>query len=274
MTVEAAVTFRARYEAAADRHQSLLCVGIDPDPARLPEGAQMREFLFGVVEATADIACCFKPNIAFFEPDQGDGLALLKELIEVIPHEVPVLLDAKRGDIGHTAEAYARAVFDVLGADAVTLNPYLGRDSLDPFLKRVDRHSFLLCRTSNEGARDLQDLPVGERGEPLYLEVARLAHQWNEHGNIGLVVGATYPDDARRIRDVCPDELFLMPGVGAQQGEIDAAVSAAVDASGGGILVNASRAVLYPPSEAGRWADASREAAIGLRDAINAARGR
>jgi orotidine-5'-phosphate decarboxylase len=269
-----ASTFRARYEAVAQRHDSLLCVGLDPDPARLPEGVEMREFLLGVVDATAEYASCFKPNIAFFEPELGAGIELLRELIAVVPDEIPVLLDAKRGDIGHTAEAYARAVFDALGADAVTLNPYLGRDSLEPFLRREDRHAFLLCRTSNDGARDLQDLPVGGRGEPLYLEVARLAHAWNTAGNIGLVVGATYPDEARRIRAVCPDELFLMPGVGAQQGEIEAAVQAAVDASGGGILVNASRAVLYPEAEAGRWADASRDAARELRDAINVARGR
>src|SRR5690606_8642384 len=144
--------------------------------------------------------------------------------------EVPVLLDAKRGDIGHTAEAYARAVYDSLGADAVTVNPYLGQDSLEPFLRWPDRTAFLLCRTSNPGARDLQDMEV--EGHPLYERVAYLANQWNAHDNVGLVVGATYPEEAKRIREICPDLPFLMPGVGAQDGEVARAVQAAIDADG------------------------------------------
>lgn len=272
-----APTFRQRFEAAARRNNSLLCVGLDPDPARIPPGLSTREFLLGVVEATADLVSCYKPNIAFFEQDGPDGIAVLRDLIAAIPDDIPVLLDAKRGDIGHTSEAYARALFDVLGAHAVTLSPYLGRDALDPFLQRSDRHAFVLCRTSNPGSGDLQDLPVGADGDPLYLHVARLANRWNEHGNVGLVVGATYPREAARIREVCPDLLFLLPGVGAQQGAIDEAVRASMDADGGGILVNASRAVLYaeagdPGCAPGGWAEASRDAARRLRDAINAAR--
>lgn len=271
------LTFSQRFAAASQRNNSLLCVGLDPDPARTPAGLSTREFLFGVVEATADLVACYKPNIAFFEQEGADGIALLRELIAVIPGDIPVLLDAKRGDIGHTSEAYARAVFDILGAHAVTLSPYLGRDALDPFLRREDRHAFVLCRTSNPGAGDLQDLPVGDHGEPLYLHVARLAKEWNERGNVGLVVGATYPEEARRIRQACPGMLFLLPGVGAQQGAVDDAVQAAVDADGGGILVNASRAVLYaeagdPGCAPGGWAEASREAARHLRDQVNDAR--
>ena len=255
---------------ASRRNNSLLCVGLDPDPGKIPDGVSMRDFLMGIVEATSDVASCYKPNIAFFEPYLGEGIDLLRDLIAAVPDDVPVLLDAKRGDVGHTAEAYARAVFDSLGADAVTLSPYLGRDSLDPFLRRADRHSFLLCRTSNPGAVDLQDVSV--EGHPLYEHVAYLANEWNELGNVGLVVGATYPSEASRIREICPDLLFLMPGVGAQQGEVEAAVRAAVDGDGGGILVNASRGVLYPASEPGKWQDASRNAAIEIRDQINAAR--
>jgi orotidine-5'-phosphate decarboxylase len=268
-----ASTFRARFEEAAVRNDSLLCVGLDPDPTKLPAGVTTRDFLFNIVDATADLVSCYKPNIAFFEPDLAEGITLLRDLIAHVPDGVPVLLDAKRGDIGHTAEAYARAVFDALGADAVTLNPYLGRDSLEPFLRRGDRHAFLLCRTSNAGAGDLQDLEVD--GHPLYERVAYLANEWNERGNVGLVVGATYPEEAARIREICPDLLFLMPGVGAQAGEVEAAVQAATDARGGGILVNASRGVLYaPPAEGERWVDASRRAAESLRDEINRARAR
>ncbi|MCK9486118.1 MAG: orotidine-5'-phosphate decarboxylase [Dehalococcoidia bacterium] len=289
-TTETAANFRAKFQDASRRTNSLLCVGLDPDPTKIPTGVSTRAFLFGVVDATRDVAACYKPNIAFFEPDLGEGITLLRDLIAYAGTETPVLLDAKRGDIGHTAEAYARAIFDSLGADAVTLNPYLGHDSLAPFLARAERHSFLLCRTSNAGAGDLQDLQVEWQvegqvagqvaGHPLYERVAYLANEWNEHGNVGLVVGATYPAEARRIREICPDLLFLMPGVGAQEGAVEEAVRAAVDAEGAGIMVNASRAVLYaspvgdPGCAPGGWMDASREAAIDLRDQINQARAR
>lgn len=266
-------SFAQKFRDAAERNRSLLCIGLDPDPAKIPAGVSMREFLFGLVDATYDTACTYKPNIAFFEPDLAEGITLLRDLIAYVQHhDVPVLLDAKRGDIGHTAEAYARAVYDSLGADAVTVNPYLGRDSLEPFLRREDRTAFLLCRTSNPGAGDVQDLEV--EGHPLYERVAYLANEWNEHENVGLVVGATYPAEAKRIREICPDLPFLMPGVGAQEGDVEVAVQAALDARGAGILVNASRGVMYAPAEDGRWADASRRAAETLRDQINAARAR
>lgn len=269
-------SFGARVRAAAARNHSLLCVGLDPDPRRIPNGVSTRDFLLAIIEATADLVCCYKPNVAFFEPDLGDGVALLHDLIAAVhAHDLPVVLDAKRGDIGNTAAAYARAAYESLEADAITLNPYLGGDSLEPFLAYEERTAFLLCRTTNPGASDLQDLPVGTTGEPLYARVAHLANEWNTRGNVGLVVGATYPREARAIRTICPDLPFLMPGVGAQQGEIDAAVQAAVDAEGAGVVVNASRAVLYAADAAnGDWARASRGAAASLRDAINAARGR
>lgn len=267
-------TFTEKFRAAAARNDSLLCIGLDPDPTQIPAGLTTREFLFQLVDTTADLVCAYKPNIAFFEPDLGEGITLLRDLMEhVHRHDVPVLLDAKRGDIGHTAEAYARAVFDSLGADAVTLSPYLGRDSLEPFLRRTDQTAFLLCRTSNASAGDLQDLAVD--GNPLYERVAFLANQWNEHGNVGLVVGATYPAEARRIREIAPTLPFLMPGVGAQAGDVTEAVQSAIDAEGAGIIVNASRGVMYAQALVGeRWLDASHRAAATLRDQINAARSR
>ena len=264
-------TFRERYEAAAAANDSLLCVGLDPDPGRIPDGVDTLAFLEAIVEATADLVCCFKPNAAFFESRGPRGVEELRALIAAIPDDVPVLLDAKRGDIGNSSEHYARAVFEQLGAHAVTVSPYLGRDAIEPFLAHEDRHSFVLCRTSNAGAGDFQDLPVGEGGRPLYLQVAATASAWNERGNVGLVVGATYPGEAREVRALCPDMLLLMPGVGAQAGDLEAAVRAALDAEGGGILVNSSRGVLYAGT-GGDYASAARAEAARLRDAINAAR--
>ncbi|RLT26971.1 MAG: orotidine-5'-phosphate decarboxylase [Chloroflexi bacterium] len=262
--------FRAKYEATVERNRSLLCVGLDPDAALMPPGADVVEYLGRIIEATSDLVCCYKPNAAFFEPNGDAGWRDLKAVIERIPSHIPVLLDAKRGDVGNTSKAYARAVFDTLGADAVTANPYLGSDGLEPFFSYSDKHTFVLCRTSNEGARELQDLTVGE-GRPLYEHVAMLAAGWNVREgreNVGLVVGATYPEEAARIREVAPDLLFLMPGVGAQAGDLEAAVQASVDAHGGAILVSASRSVLYAGNE-----EASRAEAMRLRDGINAARG-
>ena len=270
------MSFRTKYEAAAERNRSLLCVGLDPDPERIPPGVDVVHFLRAIIEATSDLVCCYKPNAPFYEALGVDGAATLRAVIEAVPDEIPVLLDAKRNDIGNTARFYARAVFQVLGADAVVVNPYLGEDAMEPFFAYEDRHSFVLCRTSNPSAADLQDLPVGDDGRPLYEHVALLANRWNRRGNVGLVVGATYPAEARRIRELCPQLLMLLPGIGAQEGELTAAVRAAVDASGGGIIVNASRAVLYAGAggDAGAHAAAAREAAAALRAAIDAARGR
>ena len=259
--------FRAKFASASARNQSLVCVGLDPDPARTPRGMKTTDFLRTVIEVTADLVCCYKPNAAFFEHDGAAGWETLREVIAMVPDGIPVLLDAKRGDVGNTAGFYATAVFETLGADAVTANPYLGGDGLEPFLAYEDQHVFLLCRTSNPGARDMQDI-VTDDGRPLYERVALLAQLWNTRGNIGLVVGATYPEEAARIRAVAPDMLFLMPGVGAQEGDLQAAVRASIDADGGGILVNASRSVIY----AGTPEDMRAETVRLLR-AINAARG-
>ncbi len=264
-------TFRERLEAAAAAHGSLLCVGLDPDPERIPRGVAVRDFLAAIVEATADLVCCYKPNAAFFESRGPEGYEELRALIASLPDGAPVLLDAKRGDIGHSAGHYARAVFGQLGAHAVTVSPWLGRDAVEPFLAWEDRHSFVLCRTSNAGAGDFQDLRAGEGGRPLYLEVAAAAAAWNGRGNVGLVVGATWPDEAREVRALCPDMLLLLPGAGAQGGALEDAVRAARDANGGGVIVNASRDVLYA-SDGADFAAAARREARRLRDAIETAR--
>lgn len=269
------MSFREKYEAASSAHRSLLCIGLDPDEARLPAGVPVARYLQHIIEATADVACCFKPNAAFFEQRGADGWRDLRSTIDAVPAAVPVLLDAKRGDIGSTAEAYARAVFEGLGADAVTLNPWGGGDAVEPFLDYGDRHSFMWCRSTNAGGSELQDLELADGG-PLYERVAALAVRWNTRGNVGLVAGATYPEQAARLREIAPELLLLLPGVGAQQGAVDAAVRAAVDARGGGILVAASRSVLYAGEAAGAsdlagYAEAARTAAQALRDQIDAA---
>ena len=274
-TTRTAGRFRERLDAAVETNHSLLCVGLDPDPKRMPVGVNVRDFLIGIIEATADLVCAYKPNAAFFEQYGDEGWRTLRDVVSEVPDGIPVLLDAKRGDVGHTAAAYASAVYDWVGADAVTLNPYLGIDALVPFLAYEERHVFVVCRTSNPSAGELQDLTAGD--VRLYERVAELSLGWNAKGNVGLVVGATYPEEAARVRAICPDQLILLPGVGAQQGDIDAAVGAAVDGAGRGLLVNASRGVLYAqPFEdgcaVGGWAEASRDAARALRDAINAAR--
>ncbi len=267
------MSFRDQLTAVMRARASLLCVGLDPDPALLPASVRdaddpVYDFCAAIIEATADVACAFKPNIAFFEGLGPRGFATLHRVIAAVPAGIPVIIDAKRGDIGSTAAAYARAIFDELGAHAVTLSPYLGTDSLVPFLAYTDRGCFVLCKTSNAGSADLQDLRLAT-GEPLYRHVAMLAEQhWNVAGNVGLVVGATHPDTLSEIRGICPTLPFLVPGVGAQGGDLRQAVQAACDADGYGALINASRSILY--ADAGpQFAHAARAEAVRLRDAIN-----
>jgi len=262
---------------ATQRNQSLLCVGLDPDPRRIPaalhaEADPIYAFCMAIVEATADLVCAFKPNIAFFEALGPAGMATLQRLIADMPRSAPVIVDAKRGDVDSTAAAYAEAIFERLRADAVTINPYLGGDAMKPFLDYADKGCFILCKTSNPGSADLQELQLAS-GEPLYLAVARQArHAWNTNRNVGLVVGATYPTVLAQVRAACPDLPILVPGVGAQGGELAAAARAAIDAENAGALINASRSILYANNGAG-FAEAARREALRLRDAINAARG-
>lgn len=262
------MSFREKLAHAAQTNRSLLCVGLDPDPARLP-GNDVAAFLRAIVEATSDLVCAYKPNLAFYEQLGEAGYAALRAVLQGIPNHIPVIGDAKRGDVAHTAQAHVRALFDELGFDAVTVNPYLGRDAVEPFLERAERGVFIVCRTSNPGARDLQDLPVaGEGGSrPLYQAVAELAKQWDSRGNVGLVVGATYPDEMRLLRGLCPELPFLVPGIGPQEGELARAVRAGLDAQGGGMIINASRQVLYA-AQGGDFAQAARREAQALQDAI------
>ncbi|WP_376794173.1 orotidine-5'-phosphate decarboxylase [Thermogemmatispora sp.] len=284
--------FLEKWQRASRERESLLCVGLDPELERLPEPLRgggpeaLVRFCREIVEATLPYACAYKPNLAFFEALGPQGWSLLSEVLAAIPPEVPVIADAKRGDIGHTARAYARAIFEQLGCDAVTVQPYLGYDGLQPFLAYREKLVFVLCRTSNPGARDFQDLLVqsaevgegapegaGSQATPLYLVVAERVRRWQEqHGNCGLVAGATYPRELAAIRARCPELPLLVPGVGTQGGELEAAVRAGLDAHGGGILVAVSRAILY--ADAGHdYAAAAGEAARHLRAAINQARG-
>jgi len=262
-------TFLERLQAAQERHGSWLCVGLDPLMAQLPETVRAEPeplVAFGraIIEHTADYVCAYKPNLAFWLAEGLRGLAALQAVLEVVPQDLPVILDGKFNDIGHTAAAYARFAFDQLGADAVTLNPYLGLDSVRPFLERADRGTFLLARTSNPSARDLQDRLAGDH--PLYEEVARLAVRWSGElpGTVGLVVGATYPEELSRLREIAPDLPFLIPGIGAQGGSLEAAVAHGPTAGGVGPLINVSRNVLYA-SSGPDFAQAAADAARALR---------
>lgn len=257
--------FMQRLDERARAIDSLLCVGLDPHPADLPEDtpAAALAFCLRLVEATAGLALAYKPNAAFFEAYGAEGWRALRELIASIPSGTPVLLDAKRGDIASTAEAYVRAVFNTLGADAVTLNPYLGRDSLEPFLTESQHGVFLLCKTSNPGAADLQERVLAG-GEQLYEAVAGLAAGWNRNDNLGLVAGATDPEALRRVRALAPDLWILAPGVGAQGADLESALRAGLRSDGLGLLLPVSRGL-------SRAAD-PRRAAQELVDAIRAVR--
>lgn len=264
------MTFREKLEAAWERSGSLLCIGLDPDPALMAID-DVAAFNIAIVEATSDLVCAYKPNVAFYEalgPERG--YAALRRTLEAIPPHVITLADAKRGDVEHTARAYARAFYDNLDFDAVTVNAYLGRDSVEPWIERPEKAAFIVCRTSNPGAPDFQDLQVqGEGGAAsLYETVAERARSWDRHGNVGLVVGATYPDEMRRLRQRCPDMPILVPGVGAQRGSLVDALRAGIDVSGRGLLISASRGVTYA-SKGADFAAAARQAALRLRDEID-----
>jgi uridine monophosphate synthetase len=272
------MTFFSRLESRIHSVDSLLCIGLDPHQDDFPvfTGQAVKSFCLRLIQETADIAAAYKPNSAFFEVLGAEGISVLSEVIAAVPDEIPVILDAKRGDISSTANAYSQAIFTTLGADAVTINPYLGYDALKPFLSDPDKGVFLLCKTSNPGASVLQDLQVippsmaAESGNcarrdiptiPLYIQVARLAQEWNTRDNIGLVVGATQPESLERIRSVAPDLWILAPGVGAQGGDLSAALSTGLRADGYGLLLPVSRGISRSDNPA--------EAANQIRDAIN-----
>jgi len=249
-------TFFSFLEKRVDDCTSLLCIGLDPHVSDLenPSAASALDFCLRIVKETSRYAAAFKPNAAFFEVFGADGWTALKQLIDAIQEEsnrlgsmIPIILDAKRGDIASTAEAYAKSAFENLGVHAITLNPYLGKDSIEPFLRYPEKGVFLLCKTSNAGSMDLQNLlvlPVGaESSAPLYIYVAHLAQQWNEQNNVGIVVGATHPAIMSNIRAAVPDMWFLSPGVGAQGGDLRIALEAGLRADGSGMLINISRSI-------------------------------
>jgi uridine monophosphate synthetase len=249
-------TFFTFLEKRVDDCSSLLCVGLDPHVSDLssPTAASARDFCLALVKQTAPYAAAFKPNAAFFEVFGAEGWVALKQVIEAIKEEsarfgsmIPIILDAKRGDIASTAEAYATSAFENLGADCITLSPYLGKDSIEPFIQNSEKGAFLLCKTSNAGSMDVQNLLVMPMGSdspmPLYIYVAKLAEQWNEKNNVGIVVGATHPQIMEMIRAAAPDLWFLAPGVGTQGGELESTLRSGLRSDGKGILVPMSRAI-------------------------------
>ena len=264
--------FTERIRRAGEATSSLVCVGLDPDPALMPVGDTF-EFNRAIVDATAAVACAYKPNLAFYEALGLEGLAALERTIFHIRDAAPdavIIGDAKRGDIGPSARAYARAMFEVWGFDAITVNAWGGSDSVEPFLEDESRGVFVWCRGSNPGSSDFQDLVVGdgERDTHLYEAMARACSEWNTRGNVGLVVGATVPEQLAAVRQMCPEMPLLVPGVGAQGGELESAVRAGVDAGGRLALVNSSRGIIYA-SRGVDFAEEAGKAALALRNAIN-----
>ena len=261
------MTFSEKYRSAAQAGDTRVCVGLDPDLVKLPsqfpqDVGGVTDFLKQIIDVTHDIACAFKPNFAFFCALGPEGIAALADVIEYIPSHVPVILDFKAGDIGNTAEKYAEMAYEVLKADAVTVNPYMGWDAVEPFLRGQEKCVFLLCLTSNPGSQDFQRLDT-EQG-PLFEVVATTASKWSEHGDCGLVVGATHPQDLPRVRELAPTLPFLIPGVGSQGGDPGQIAAQAATEDGFGTLVNASRGVLYA-SSGEDFKEAARRAADDLR---------
>ncbi len=281
-------SFIEKLRVAQAANNSWVCVGLDPALERMP-GPMLKHdepflpFLKTIVDATADLVCAFKPNLGFYLALGAAGVTVLERIVAYIPNEIPVILDGKFNDIGNTARAYAQGVFNALGVDAVTVNPYLGQDGIAPFLDRTNKAAFVLARTSNQSARDFQDLRVSVQpglgdeeiqNSALFEVVAQRAMEWNEHlpGTCGLVVGATYPGELAQVRAVAPDLPFLIPGIGAQGGNVDAAVQYGQTTSGTGPIINTSRGVLYASGQ-DDFGDAARGAADELRKQINLRRG-
>jgi orotidine-5'-phosphate decarboxylase len=266
------MNFTEKLYKAMQENKSMVCIGLDPDPELMPHLGAF-EFNKSIINATADLVCAYKPNLAFYEALGIEGLAALHQTMEYIPANIPVIGDAKRGDIGNTARLYAKALFEAFGFDAATVSPYVGFDSVEPFIKYIDRGVFILCRTSNPSASDFQSLPCMARDSHLeqgllFEIVAQKAKEWNQHGNVGLVVGATYPEELARIRELCPQMLLLIPGIGTQGGDLAQAVRYGADAKGGKAVFCCSRKILYA-SKGNDFAQAARCATEELRNQIN-----
>lgn len=271
------VSFQEKLDTRIASANTLVCVGLDPVPDKLPAGfdnsvASVVSFCTELVAATKDMAAAFKPNLAFFMALGPDGLGALQQVRDSIPEEIPVILDGKLNDMGETSRAYARAVFDIMGFDALTVAPYLGEDALEPYLSREGKGIIVLCKTSNPGSGDLQDLTL-ESGLPLYVHIADRCRAWDQAypSNVGMVVGATYPEQLAAVRERCPEQVILLPGLGAQGGDAAASVRAGVTTSGSGLLCSASRSIMYADDSDG-FAEAAHQAARNLRDEINAHR--
>jgi orotidine-5'-phosphate decarboxylase len=264
------MNFIDKLNMAVKKNRSLACVGLDTSPELIPQGMSVLEFNKVIIDATADLVCAYKPNLAFYEAQGEKGMDTLHKTINYIPKDIPIIGDAKRGDIGNTSAAYAKALFDYFGFGAVTVSPYLGFDSIEPFLKYKEKGVIILCRTSNKGASDFQSLLCRYEGKigPLYEMVALKASQWNTNHNVGLVVGATYPEELNNIRQAHPDMPILIPGVGAQGGDLELAVHYGIDAQNRGIIINSSRGIIYA-GKGDDFAGAARQAAETLRDDIN-----
>jgi orotidine-5'-phosphate decarboxylase len=262
-------TFTEKLAAAVKENDSLVCVGLDPDPSLMPID-DVVTFCQKIIEATSGTVCAYKPNLAFFEALGTHGWEVLAEVLRSVPPEIPVIGDAKRGDIGNSSAAYAKAVFEELGCDAMTVNAWGGRDSIEPFLEYQDKGVIIWCRSSNPSAIDFQDLDVSFEGKqrPLWQVVALRANEWNKRGNVGIVMGATYPAQLKEARGLCPTMPILVPGIGAQEGALKEAVRAGLDAQNEGIIVNASRSVLYAARDSD-YPMAAHVAAELLRGEIN-----
>ncbi len=265
------MSFQSKLHQATHQNNSLLCIGLDSELSKLPDCTRSKDnpvlyFNKKIIDATADLVCCYKPNFAFYGALGATGWETLRATIEHIPTHIPVLVDAKVGDIGNTAQLYAQMFFEELGADGLTVTPYMGEDCVAPFLSYAEHSTFIVCLTSNKGADDFEKKTLGDR--PLYEEVIARVQQWTTHDNCGLVIGATQPEYFARVRALAPHMPLLIPGVGAQGGSAEEAVRNGQDQSGAGILINSSRGIIFADSGEG-FAEAARTAARDLRDELN-----
>lgn len=269
------MTFQQKFDAVVAKNNSLLCIGLDSDVKKLPKhllNEKYPQFVFNkaIIDVTHDLVCAYKPNSAFYEARGAEGIAELKMTCDYLKQKyanLPIILDAKRADIGSTNEGYVTYAFDWLGADAITLHPYLGREAIQPFLDRKDKGCIILCRTSNLGAGEFQDVVIN--GEPLYKVVARkVVSEWNTNGNCLLVVGATYPEELVEVRKIAGDMTFLVPGIGAQGGYLENTLKNGLNSQKKGLIINSSRTIIFVSKEAD-FAEKARNEALKLRDRIN-----
>lgn len=269
------MNFKSKLEKAVRRNDSLVCVGLDTDSEKIPKTVARKsdpifKFNKAIIDLTADVVCAYKPQIAFYAAEGEKGLNALKKTVDYLKKnypQIPIICDAKRGDIGNTAAKYTEEIFDWFGFDAVTVNPYLGFDSIEPFLERKDKGIIILCRTSNPGAADFQDLKI--EGKPLYKKVAEKVAKWDKkYGNCLMVVGATWPKQLKEIRKIAPNTPLLVPGIGAQGGEVEAAIKNGQDKNGAGLIINSSRGIIYA-SDGPDFAKAARAETEKLRNEIN-----